>query len=151
MKKSWFVLAAILTLAGCGISGALRGDSPSDEEINIGYGTIRSRNKTTAVSSLKPEEDHDLETSNSIYDYLRGRVPGVQVIETGGTPRVLIRGINSINSDTDPLFVVDGVTVSDISFVNPRDVKTIDVIKDGSASIYGIRGANGVILITTKR
>ena len=151
MNKSWILLAALLAVAGCGTPNALRGDSPSDEEINIGYGTIRARDKTSAITSLKAENNRELELSATIYDYLKGRVPGVQVIETGSTPRVLIRGINSIYASTDPLFVVDGVVVNDISNINPRDVRSIDVIKDGSASIDGVRGANGVIIITTKR
>lgn len=143
--------ALMQTLAGFGSEDSFVEVSPSDEEVNIGYGTIRSRNSTTAVSSLKADENNELDNYNTIYDYLKGRVSGVQVIETGGTPTIHIRGINSINSGTDPLFVVDGITVNDISNINPKDVKSIDVIKDASASIYGVRGANGVIIITTKR
>ena len=63
--------------------------------------------------------------------------------------KILIRGVNSINSSSDPLILVDGVEMSDISSLNPADVKSVDVIKDGSSAIYGMRGANGVILITT--
>ena len=69
----------------------------------------------------------------------------------GGTPSILIRGINSITSSTEPLILVDGVEVHDISYLNPRDVRSVDVLKDGSAAIYGSRGGNGVILLTLKR
>jgi TonB-dependent SusC/RagA subfamily outer membrane receptor len=91
-------------------------------------------------------------TYNTIYDYLEGRVPGLRIIRNnGGTPSILIRGINSITSSTEPLILVDGVEVHDISYLNPRDVRSVDVLKDGSAAIYGSRGGNGVILITLKR
>ena len=83
-----------------------------------------------------------------IYSVEEGRVAGVMV-----TPdrRIIIRGIGTINGSTDPLIMVDGYEVQDLSVINPRDVKSVDILKDGSASIYGVRGANGVILITTKK
>jgi len=64
--------------------------------------------------------------------------------------RIIIRGIGSINSSNDPLILVDGSEITDLSTINPNDVKSVDVLKDASSSIYGVRGANGVILITTK-
>ena len=93
------------------------------------------------------ERDTQTKSYSDMYEYLQGRVPGLQV-----TPdkRIIIRGIGSINSSTEPLILVDGAEVSDLSTINPHDVKTVDVLKDGSSSIYGVRGANGVILITTK-
>ena len=78
---------------------------------------------------------------------IQGEVPGVTV--TG--ERIIIRGIHTINAGTDPLFVVDGVIVSSISHINPIDVESIDILKGASATIYGINGANGVILISTKK
>ena len=81
-----------------------------------------------------------------IYEMIQGKCAGVQV--TGRS--ITIRGKNSINLSTEPLFVVDGVAVEDVSHINPREVKNITVLKDSAASIYGVRGANGVILITLK-
>ena len=77
---------------------------------------------------------------------IQGKCAGVQV--SGHS--IIIRGKNSINLSSEPLFVVDGVAVEDVSYINPREVKNITVLKDSAASIYGVRGANGVILITLK-
>ena len=77
-------------------------------------------------------------------------MPGLIVRKVGGSYKFTIRGINSINSSTDPLLIVDGCTVDDIDYLNPKDIKSVEVLKDASASIYGSRGACGVILITTK-
>ncbi len=87
-------------------------------------------------------------TYSNMYDYLRGRVPGVQVTSDN---KILIRGVNSINLSTDPLIILDGSEINDLSVINPNDVDSVTVLKDGSASIYGVRGANGVIIITTRR
>ena len=75
---------------------------------------------------------------------------GLSVYKRGSTYKYVIRGINSINASTDPLFIVDGSAVNDISYLSPKDVKSVEVLKDASASIYGSRGACGVIIITTK-
>ena len=121
-----------------------------DEEINVGYGTVKRRHLTTSVSKVSPEENQMGSYSN-MGEYLMGRVPGLSVTKQGGGYKYTIRGINSINLSTDPLFIVDGVETMSIDYLNPRDIQSVEVIKDGSASIYGSRGANGVILITTKR
>lgn len=121
-----------------------------NEEVNVGYGKIRRRNLTTSVSKVNVDESN-VGSYTNIGEYLMGRVPGLRVVKVGSEYKYQVRGINSINSPTDPLFVVDGVTVTDISFLNPRDVKSVDVLKDASGSIYGSRGACGVILITTKQ
>lgn len=122
----------------------------SDEDINIGYGTVKRRNLTTSVSKVSVE-DNLMGSYTNIADYLMGRVPGLSVTKQRGGYKYTIRGINSINLSTDPLFIVDGVETMSIDYLNPRDIQSVEVIKDGSASIYGSRGANGVILITTKR
>lgn len=95
--------------------------------------------------------DIQMKGYTSIGEYLKGRVPGLQVMKTGSGYKYLIRGVSSINSPTDPLFIVDGVEVNDIDHINPNDVARVEVLKDASASIYGNRGACGVIIITTKR
>ena len=116
-----------------------------DPAVEMGYGTVNKDDLTYSVSSLKPEEKEMASYSN-MYDYLRGRVPGVSVSPDN---RIQIRGNNSINASTEPLIIVDG-TESDLNAINPRDVYSVNVLKDGSASIYGVRGACGVIIITTK-
>lgn len=142
-------LAAGITaamLSGCGIMMQDSGVNSRQQTYNLGYGLqVTDENRTQAVGHVDMEKQ--TETYRDIYSYLQGKVAGVVV--QGG--KVYIRGINSINSGTDPLFVVDGIAVEDISWINPHDVKSIDVLKDSSAtSMYGVRGANGVIVITTK-
>lgn len=117
--------------------------SEGDMDIEIGYGTTKKRNLTTDVGYIDAQDESYASYTN-IYDLIRGKVPGVQV--TGN--KITIRGINSINSGTDPLFVVDGVVVNTIENINPRQVKSITVLKGSDAAIYGSRGAGGVIMIT---
>lgn len=119
------------------------------DSVNVGYGYVKRKNLVNSVSKVPMENDQNM-SYNDIGEYLMGRVPGLTVIKTGTTYRYIIRGLSSINSQTDPLFIVDGVEVMDISYLNPRDVKSVEVLKDSSASIYGTRGACGVILITTR-
>ena len=122
-----------------------------EEEVGIGYETIRKDQNTYSVERVTPDEKQ-MSGYRSIIDYLRGRVPGLMIGATDGTtmPSITIRGKNSINSGTQPLFIVDGAPYEDIMWVNPHDVASVDVLKDGSAAIYGSRGANGVIIISTK-
>ena len=120
------------------------------DSVNVGYGYVKKENLTNSVSSLNLN-NKDVASYNDIGEYLQGRVPGLTVIKDGSRYRFLIRGMNTINGTSEPLLIVDGVEVSDISFLNPQDISSIDVLKDASASIYGARGAFGVILITTKR
>ena len=120
------------------------------DSVNLGYGYVKKEKLTNAVSSVKID-DNEVANYNDIGEYLQGRVPGLTVIKDGSRYRFLIRGLNTINGTSEPLLIVDGVEVSDISYLNPRDVASVNVLKDASASIYGARGAFGVILITTKR
>src|SRR2546421_1926281 len=122
--------------------------------VTTGYGTQRRRDVTGAVADLKADDITPLATS-AVDQMLQGRVAGVQVIPSSGKPGdnavIRIRGIGTLN-DASPLYVVDGMLLNDISFVNPSDIQSVDVLKDASAeAIYGSRGANGVIIITTKR
>ena len=89
---------------------------------------------------------------NDIFEMIRGKVPGVTVGQAGPgqTPRITIRGIGSNSDQTQPLFVVDGIQTENVASINPDDVESIDIIKDGTSAIYGMQGANGVIMITTK-
>lgn len=144
MKRIIGLLAFAALLAGCGAPAQI---SKEDREVNIGYGTVDKEQLTTSVSGFKADKKRPTTYSN-MYDYLRGRVAGVTVSPDN---QIRIRGTNSINGSSDPLILVDGAEVTDLSTINPQDVSSVDVIKDGSASIYGMRGANGVIIITTRK
>lgn len=119
-------------------------------ELAIGYGHVADADKLNAVTSLNKDDLH-FSQYNSIFDLIKGRCAGVQVIDN---KFIQIRGINSINSkDNSALVVVDGTPYSmdALKSIQPAQVKSIDVIKDSGAAIYGTRGANGVILIETNR
>ena len=149
MRKSLFLLlAASLLIAGCGTSKKYI-QSNEDETVNTGYSRSTKEDLTYSVGHVKNKDTHSY---NNIYDYFRDKVPGVRVEMTGAnSAKIYIRGINSVNSPTDPMFIVDGVVVSDISEVNPYEVDSVDVLKDSAAAIYGVRGANGVIIINLKK
>ena len=125
-----------------------------EELVVIGYGTVRKSDLTSSISTIKGEEITKIPTGNAM-DAIQGKVNGVQVTRGGGpgtTPKVLIRGVTTVNG-SDPLYVVDGMPVgTNINFLNNNDIESIEVLKDASAAaIYGTRGSNGVILITTKK
>jgi TonB-linked SusC/RagA family outer membrane protein len=121
----------------------------------IGYGTARKADVTGAVTTVKASDLLSQPITNAL-EGLQGRVAGVDIALNSGAPgglaSVIIRGIGSINSSTDPLYVVDGVAMTNIQYLNPYDIQSVEVLKDASStSIYGARGSNGVILISTKR
>ncbi|MGB0349036.1 MAG: TonB-dependent receptor plug domain-containing protein, partial [Schleiferiaceae bacterium] len=131
-----------------------RSASTLDEVVVVGFGTQKKSNVTGAISSVKSEDLEDLQLPR-IETALQGRTSGVSVVQSSGQPGagavIRIRGTSSING-SDPLYVVDGVVIGGgIDFLNPGDIETIEVLKDAaSAAIYGARGANGVIIVTTK-
>jgi TonB-linked SusC/RagA family outer membrane protein len=154
-----FIVEEITVGSQTVIDMALAPDLTSLEEIVVvGYGTMRKSDVTGSVSSVTPKELVDRPVVN-LGQALQNKVSGVQVIKQGAgypgsNPLIRVRGTNSINSNADPLFVVDGIVgVSNaLKNINPQDILTMDVLKDASATaIYGTRGANGVIMITTKR
>lgn len=125
-----------------------------DELVVVGYGVVRRSDLTSSIATVKGEEITEVITGNAM-DALQGKVNGVQIISGGGpgaTPKVLIRGVTTVNG-SDPLYVVDGMPVgNNINFLNNSDIESMEVLKDASAAaIYGTRGSNGVILITTKK
>lgn len=124
-----------------------------DEVVVVGYGTMKKSDLTGSVSSIKGSDLSSIVTPN-IQSSMAGRAAGVQVNSSGavdGDVKVRIRGIGTINN-SDPLYVVDGFPVSDISYLASTDIASMEILKDASATaIYGSRGANGVILITTKK
>jgi TonB-dependent SusC/RagA subfamily outer membrane receptor len=121
------------------------GKSETDKDINIGYGSVDRKNLTTPVSKLDVDENKNTPYMN-IYEMIRGKVPGVEV----NGKSIRIQGASSFYLSTEPLFVVDGMIVSSVDDISPFDVKSIEVLKGAAASIYGSRGANGVILIYLK-
>ncbi len=127
------------------------------EVVKIGYGVQKKTDVTGAISVVKTEDAIKVNPT-SIDKALQGRAAGVQITNISGKPgegaTVKIRGIGSISAGTEPLYVIDGVPVSDnaLNMINPADIESIQVLKDASASaIYGARGANGVIIIDTKK
>jgi len=153
---------------------SLQSGSVLDEVVVVGYGTVKKRDATGAVATLKAE-DFNVGVINSPEQLIQGRAPGVQITSSSGEPgagvNIRIRGTSSVRSNNNPLFVVDGVPLNSgsisaggsdsgagvssarnpLNFINPADIESIDILKDASATaIYGSRGANGVVLITTK-
>jgi TonB-linked SusC/RagA family outer membrane protein len=140
-----------------------------DEVVAIGYGTVKKSDLTGAVGSVKSDEIRKVPVT-SLDQSLQGRVAGVQIVQVsaqpGGNTLFRVRGGNSIYAGNEPLYVIDGMPVDSkenlswisspvingLSALNPNDIESIEILKDASAtSIYGARGANGVVLITTKR
>ena len=146
-----------------------------DEVIVIGYGKVKKSDATGAISSVKPEEE-DVVQYDDFQSFLQGRATGVYVQSNGGgildPSSIRIRGANSLRGDNEPLYVVDGIIINSatedvadplsgssylapqngLSGINPQDIQSIEILKDASATaIYGSRGANGVIIITTKQ
>jgi TonB-linked SusC/RagA family outer membrane protein len=126
-----------------------------NEVLIVGYGTQQKKDITGAISSIS-QKDFENQPVYRLDQALQGRVAGVQVTNNSGAPggdvKIRIRGANSISGGNDPLYVVDGFIGADFQNVNPDDIESIQVLKDASATaIYGSRGANGVVLITTKK
>ena len=124
------------------------------ETVVVGYGTMKRRDLTGAVSHVKTEELTAYPVTDPVYA-LQGRVPGVVISQNTGSPEgdysIRIRGVNSIQGGNDPLYIIDGIP-SSTSAINTYDIESLEVLKDASATaIYGSRGANGVVLITTKK
>ena len=139
------------------INVTLKEDSQTlDEVVVVGYGTMRKSDVTGSIAVAKGEELTKNQNFSAL-DNLRGKVSGVNIFSNSSQPgaysnRVVIRGMATINASSNPLYVVDGVVMESFDLVNPNDIESMEVLKDASAAaIYGARGANGVIMVTTKR
>jgi len=125
-----------------------------EEVVVVGYGTVKKKDVTTSVSVVSVD-DLDERPMISAATAIQGKAAGVNVIQPNGEPGagmvVRIRGNTSINASNDPLYVVDGVPMTEINFLSPNDIESMQILKDASsAAIYGSRASNGVVLITTK-
>ncbi len=124
-----------------------------DDVVVVGYQTVRKADLTGAVSVMNMKEPLS-ENSGNIMSSMAGKLPGVSVVPDaapGGVGSIRVRGMSTANSSNDPLYIVDGVPTDNINMINPSDIETMQVLKDAaSASIYGSRAANGVVIITTK-
>lgn len=142
MKKILSLLLLAAMACSCGTSSYTRTASDDEEDVNLGYTRVKRKDTTHSTSTVKVEYGSSFST---IYEYLEGRVAGL--IVDGN--KLYIR--NEPGSNKEALIVVDGVEMNDISGLSPDQVERVDVLKDASAaSIYGIRGANGVVVITTR-
>lgn len=126
-----------------------------DDVVVVGYGTMRKRDLTGSITSVDTKSIIERNPTN-VFDALQGSAPGVQIVSNSGAPgesaSIRIRGTSTFGSGTNPLYVVDGVPMTDISAINPNDIQSMEILKDAaSAAIYGSRSANGVIIITTKK
>lgn len=125
-----------------------------DEVIVVGYGTVKKRDVTGAVASMK-NKDVVIAPTNNVMEALSGKIAGMDIVKTSGQVgedvEILLRGSRSIYGDNTPLFIIDGIPGT-YNQVNPSDIESVDVLKDASSTaIYGSAGANGVVIITTKR
>jgi len=126
-----------------------------DDVVVIGYGSVKKSDLTGSVSQVTAKSFEDQPLAR-LEEALQGRAAGVTVAKANGSPgsaiKVRVRGVNSINGNNDPLIVIDGFIGGDLSTLNPNDIASLDVLKDASATaIYGSRGSNGVVIVTTKK
>ena len=126
-----------------------------EEIVVVGYGTQREKEVTSSISRLSVE-DFNQGSINDTAELMQGKIPGLSISRPGGNPNeeyvIRLRGLSTIGANTQPLVVIDGVPGASLNSLDPNDIESIDVLKDGSAAaIYGTRGSSGVILITTKR
>ncbi|HEX2779202.1 MAG TPA: TonB-dependent receptor plug domain-containing protein [Gemmatimonadaceae bacterium] len=157
--------AALLTLAiaaggaACHRSQPAREPVPRDpapREVDIGYGTADRSSVTGAIASVDGADTRRI-NARSVAEMLQDRFPGVEVLpQPNGNVSIRIRGRRSFLASSEPLFVVDGTPLHNVGGtlqdINPQDIERIDILKDaGSTAVYGSRGANGVVLITTRR
>ena len=125
-------------------------DNPKNREIATGLGYISHEQLTFALAHMA-DQNNDFCNYGDVFSLVKGKFPGVTVkTNSMGTDGIFIRGDKSMLGDNEAIYVVDGVRVGDVSFVNPCEMATIDILKDGGAALYGSQAANGVVVIETK-
>lgn len=160
MKKTFLyfaVASAILMCCACGTTSKIatygnddEAEDSVEEMFNVGYGTVSKDRDATESKKLKTE-DIPQKGYASVAEFLQGRAPGVQVTDNGsGEPTIIIRGVATINGNTTPLYILDGVEISSLMSLNPNDIYSVEVLSGVSASIYGSRGGNGVLIFVSK-
>jgi TonB-dependent SusC/RagA subfamily outer membrane receptor len=117
-------------------------ENEQEKKVEVGYGSIKKDDLTMPVNQVDMGDNKNASYS-TIYDLLRGTVPGIQIFGRS----IRLQGSGTTNTNSEPLLVVDGQIVSSIDYIHPREVKSVEVLKGASASIYGSRGANGVLMI----
>ncbi len=146
----------VITLGGASTIEVMLTAGKSLEEVVVtGYGSQRQKEITSAVASIKAE-DFNKGAITSPAQLLQGKVPGLIIAKPNGDPNggfaIRLRGLSTVGGNTEPLVIIDGVPGASLSSIDPNDIESMDVLRDGSAaSIYGTRGSNGVILITSKK
>lgn len=148
------IVVAALLLGGCASTQKERQSRPRADTVEVGYGKQPRSDVTGAISSMPVDSNGAKVTT--VADMIEGRFPGVEVIRRSGGVSIRIRGARTLKGDSEPLYVVDGIPSASrggvLMDLDPRDIKSIDILKDAAAtSVYGSRGSNGVILITTRR
>lgn len=145
----------VVVLAACSQHAAPANGPEGPDQVSVGYGTQDASTITGAVTSLSPDKIRH--PYSRIEELLEARVPGLMVVRQGSRLSLRMRGMGTLSGNAEPLIVIDGMPTSQfggssvLAAINPRDVQRIDVLRDGaSTAIYGVRGSNGVILITTK-
>ncbi|MDX1429084.1 MAG: TonB-dependent receptor plug domain-containing protein, partial [Rhodothermales bacterium] len=161
VSKFFLIAITAISLAavaiGCSSSKKAATETTDDKQVEVGYGTQSESDISGSVATVDAEEALKERPAGTLEELLKGRVSGVRVTREGGGLAIRIRGRTSISGGNDPLYVLDDVPIVPdpggvISFLNPHDIESITVLKDASSTaIYGARGANGVILIKTKR
>ena len=151
MRKSFtaaIFAAALAVVSSCATMQS--GTGVTHGQTDLGFENFNQDKQTYSVSEIKP--DIAASSYSDIWDYIRGKVPGVQVgpSSPGSVPNIVIRGVGTNSGQTQPLFIVDGIEMENVSALSPTDIESVEVLKDASASIYGVRGGNGVILFRTK-
>lgn len=125
-----------------------------EEAVAVGYGTQKRRDLTGSITTVSGESIKNAPANNPI-SALQGKVPGLYVVNSGyaeGTPTITLRGVSTVRASTSPLYVVDNMLTDNISWLNVNDIASMEVLKDASSTaMFGVQGANGVIIITTKR
>ncbi len=144
MKKFLFFVSTIVMVCACGPSSY----KYKSDNVNVGYSEVATDDNNFSVSKRKI--DRQSTTYSNMLEYLRGRIPGV-VVNSNNT--ITIRGVGTNSGDTSPLILVEGVQMNEegLLSLDPNNVDSVEVLKDGSSSIYGVQGANGVIIITLKK
>ncbi|MFV8372499.1 TonB-dependent receptor plug domain-containing protein [Flavobacterium sp. LB2P74] len=127
---------------------SIKDRAKNEDNISIGYSEGDKQYKVSTTQNLDAENDKNSSIYITIYDLIRGRLAGVIVSRDN---KISVRGVSSLRNIVDPLFVVDGIIVSSIDYISPNNVKSVSVLKDAAASIYGSQASAGVIIIKTKQ